>query len=99
MNDPEHCKCGEIAIRDFVPTRIHLSGTAVQHAEYNPGLGCVVKDKQHRRELCKARGLEEVGSEPVASLHKYHDERRLEKIDRAYDEADRGWVGNGDTGT
>lgn len=96
MENEEACpKCGEISVRQFIPSRIHLVGTKVTHPEYNPGLGCVVHDKQHKRELMRARGLEEVGSEPVESIHKHYDKAREEKIEKAYDEATKGWVGDG----
>lgn len=95
MTSPETCACGSLAVRDFVPTRIHLIGTAVQNPEYNPGLGCVVNNKQHRAELCKQKGLEEIGTESPAKLHKHFDERRAEKLESAYEQADRGWVGDG----
>jgi putative FmdB family regulatory protein len=43
----ESCpKCGEFAVRQFCPERLYLSKTAVTHAEYNPGLGCVVKKRR-----------------------------------------------------
>lgn len=96
MNAPETCKCGSIATREFVPSRVHFIGASVQHAEYNPGLGCIVKNKEHRKELCKQKGLEEVGSEPVESIHKHFDKAREEARERAWEDADRGWVGNGD---
>lgn len=97
MEDPEHCpKCGELSTRQFVPSKIHLVGTQVTHAEYNPGLGCIVKSKAHKRDLMKAKGLEEVGNASVESIHKHFDTNREEKIDRAYDEATKGWVGNGE---
>lgn len=95
MERPEHCQCGMLAKREFIPQRVFFSNTSVQHPEFNPGLGCIVKNKQHRSEICKARGLEEIGSEPVESIHKHYDTRRAEKIEKAYDEADRGWVGDG----
>jgi len=34
----------------------------VEEATYNPGLGCVVKNRKHRNELAKQRGLIEVGN-------------------------------------
>jgi len=40
-------------------------------SEYNPGLGCVVKNDKHKRDLCKEKGLVEVGNESKDSMHKY----------------------------
>ncbi len=50
-------KCGEFAVRDFCPQKIHLVNTKVTHAEFNPGLGCVVKNKKHMEEICKIKGV------------------------------------------
>lgn len=97
MRDPESCRqCGAESVREFAPQRVHFIGASVQHAEYNPGLGCVVRNKQHRAELARSRGLEEVGSEPVEKLHKKHDTERAESLDRKYDDLTKGgWVGDG----
>lgn len=91
----ERCKCGADAIRHFAPRFIHLTGTKVTHAEFNPGLGCVVRNAAHKRELMKIKGVEEIGNEPPEKIHKYYDERREEKIEKAYDDATAGWVGDG----
>jgi putative FmdB family regulatory protein len=74
--------CGSVGDRVFTPTL--LIGTAVQSPEYNPGLGCVVRDKNHRAEICKARGLEEVGTEKVSSLRKLAKQTKQEKIQKKY---------------
>lgn len=96
MERNENCeRCGEFALRQFVPSRVHLIGTKVEDAEYNPGLGCVVRNKKHRAEIAKSKGLEEVGNESVTSMHKHFDKAREEKIDKAYDDATKGWVGDG----
>lgn len=57
----EHC--GAPAKRDFVPTILHLSKTKVQHAEYNPGLGQVVRNQRHKEDLCKRLGVEPIGND------------------------------------
>jgi putative FmdB family regulatory protein len=93
----ESCeRCGAESKREFVPRISHFIGTKVQHAEYNPGLGCVVRNKDHRRDLCKARGLEEIGNEKVDSVHKYFDTSRDDKWEKGWDAIDSPqWVGNG----
>lgn len=64
LDRAESCaKCGATASRKFVPSRLFLSKTAVQHAEWNPGLGCVTKNARHREEIAKRRGLVEVGND------------------------------------
>ena len=40
-----------------------LSGASVQEAEYNPALGCVTKNKRHRTEIAKRKGLQEIGND------------------------------------
>lgn len=96
MEREEHCpECEVVSIRKFVPSRIHLMHTSVQNAEFNPGLGCVTNSREHVKEICKERGLEEVGSEPVANIHKHYDQRREEKIEKIYEDVTRGWVGDG----
>jgi hypothetical protein len=84
----ENCpECGEFAVRQFVPKRVHFSGTSVQNAEYNPGLGCVVKDKYHRQELCKRKGLVEVGNDFKSgdSMQKHFDSERAAKREKAWE--------------
>jgi len=51
----------------------------VENAEFNPGLGCVVRNRSHKRELCKRMGVEEIGNEKPESIHKYFDKSREEK--------------------
>ena len=52
--------CGNIGERVF-SSDIQFIGASVESAEYNPGLGCVVKNKKHRDEIAKSRGLVEIG--------------------------------------
>jgi putative FmdB family regulatory protein len=88
-------KCGNSTRRQFTAGRIHLHHTKVQEAEYNPGLGCIVKNRQHREEICRVRGLEEIGNEKVESVNKHFDRAREDKWERGWREADKGWVGDG----
>lgn len=100
MEQPEACsRCNEVAIREFVPSHIHFIGTSVQNTEWNPGLGCLVKNKKHREEIAKRKGVVEIGNETTETIHKYFDKSRAEKLDKAYDEGCEGWQGNGDTFT
>lgn len=60
----EHChKCQAPAIREFTPKKLHLSKTTVRHAEFNPGLGQVVKNDYHKKEILKRKGLVEIGND------------------------------------
>lgn len=96
FNRDEFCNCGAVAQREFVPSRLSIfkSKGIAESAEYNPGLGCVVRNKSHRAELCKIKGVEEIGNEKPETLHKYFDEKRQENRDKVYDEAIKGHVGN-----
>lgn len=71
MDIDEPCpKCGTICERIFRP-KIHLSNTKVQDSYYNHGLGQVVKNDQHARQIAKEKGLIEVGNEKVEKHVKY----------------------------
>ena len=99
MTALENCPlCSKEARREFVPRVLHLSKTAVQHAEYNPGLGCIVKNAQHRKELCKIKGVEEIGSEKSESIHSHYDKARSDKWEKGWEAVDSAqWVGNGES--
>ena len=66
--------------RDLSKSKVTFSGTAVQNAEYNPGLGCVVKNKAHREELAKRKGLVEVGNDfgGGEKMQKHFDQKKRE---------------------
>lgn len=88
IDNPEVCeKCNSDAIRLFRP-RIYLNNTSVQHAEYNPGLGCVVRNRDHAKEIAKQKGMVEIGND-FASGHKMqkgYDNEREEKFNKSYDD-------------
>lgn len=89
MTDPETCgKCGAPADRQFVPSRVHFTGTGVQHAEYNPAFGRVVRNKRHRDELAKRAGVIEVGNDFKSgeNQQKHYDTQRAEKHKRGWEE-------------
>lgn len=58
-------------------------------ASYNPGLGCWTESTKHARQIAKARGLEEIGNEPVENVHKHYDQQRKDTWKRRWAEADR----------
>lgn len=97
MDTLEQCpKCLDPAARIFIPRSILFSGTKVESPEYNPGLGCIVKSKAHRKEIVRQKGLIEIGNETPETIHKHFDKRRTEKLENAWNEIDKGWVGNGE---
>ena len=94
MDKREICgECGNESIRQFVPQKLHLVGTKVEEAEYNPGLGCVVRGKKQRDAIAKQKGLIEVGTTPPDMLHKMYDQERRDRHEKAWAAADKGWVG------
>lgn len=91
MERNENCtKCGEFATREFVPRKVGFIGASVTNAEYNPGLGCVVRDKRHKEELCRQKGLVEVGNDFKApsKMVDHYDKAREEKMAKRWEEAD-----------
>lgn len=90
MTREEPCeKCRTVSQRQFVPRRIHFNKAKVTHAEFNPGLGCVVKNDRHKADLLKQRGLVEIGNDfksPDAIQQKF-DTERTEKFEARYEQA------------
>jgi putative FmdB family regulatory protein len=90
MEREERCpECESYSKRAFVPRRIFLSGTKVQHAEWNPAFGCVVKNDYHRSELAKEKGVVEIGNDYKSpeTIHKEFDEKRADRNERRYQKA------------
>lgn len=88
MDAVEHCKCGSVAKREFAPQRVYFVGAKVTHAEYNPGLGCVVKDKRHKEYLCKQKGVVEVGNDFRSgdTMVDHYDKGREEKLAKRWED-------------
>jgi putative FmdB family regulatory protein len=84
-SDPvEPCpECGEELVYIFTPPQV--IGAAVQNAEYNPGLGCVTRNSQHRKEIAKHRGLIETGSETPDVLHRESVVKREKEREKEWD--------------
>ena len=78
-------KCGKVGYRIF-SCKIQFSGTKIEDAEYNVGLGAITKSKRHRDELAKRAGVIEVGNEKPDTIHKHFDSSREEKRKRSWDE-------------
>lgn len=89
MDINEYCpKCGEPAERKFLPENIYIAGAKVTHAEYNPGLGCVVKNERHKKDILKEKGLVEVGNDYKTSekMADSFDKDRAAKMKKRYDD-------------
>ena len=89
MDVNEFCpRCEEPGVKQFLPNRVYLSGTKVQHSEYNPGLGAITKNRAHREELAKRKGLVEVGNDfkTGESMQTQFDQARAEKLAKRYED-------------
>ncbi len=75
--------CGTVMTRIFSPTQI--VGAKVGEAEFNFGLGCVVKNKKHREELCRRRNLIEIGNEKPSSLKRLADKTLKNNLDKTWE--------------
>lgn len=88
---PEHCTCGSLMERK-IASRQNFFGEAEwnseQYQKINPGLGCRVKSKAHKKEVCKRLGCVEVGNDfkDGASMQKYDDTRREAELAKRYDD-------------
>lgn len=86
----ESCaKCNVTAKRIFKSANIRFSGTKVEHAEYNPAFGKVIRNKRERRYEAEKRGMVEVGNDFKSSdsMREHFDSERAYKLDRRYEEA------------
>jgi len=73
------CECGGLANLVIHAPRGFIN-EKVEHAEYNPGLGCVVKNRAHRAQIAKAKGLVEVGNETTDTLNSIANESLSTKM-------------------
>lgn len=65
---------------DRVYKPMMIMKTGVQHAEYNPAFGCVVKNSKHRAELAKQRGMIEVGNESPEAIQKHCESNKKDHL-------------------
>lgn len=83
----ETCReCSSVSTRVYTPAQ--FIGTAVQSAEYNPGLGCVVKSDKDRAEIARRKGLQEIGNDFGSgdkAMAKY-DKDRTERLNKRWDD-------------
>lgn len=70
-DSPEQCpKCYNEM--DRLISAGHFLYASVEEAEFNHGLGCVVKNRKHRTELAKRKGFTEVGNEKLRDEVKHN---------------------------
>jgi putative FmdB family regulatory protein len=78
--------CGNPGRRIYKYCSFHFTGTKIENAEFNPGLGKITKSKRHRDELAKKMGVIEVGNESPDKIHKHFDSTREDKLKKSWDE-------------
>lgn len=83
---PENCtSCGNEA-RKLFSKSVFFTGTKIEDAEFNPGLGVITKSKKHRGEIAKQKNLVEIGNEKPETIHRHHDKLREEKRKKSWDD-------------
>lgn len=81
----EKCpECKRVAQRVY--TTVLFTGTKVEDAEYNYGLGMVTKSARHRKDEARARGLEEVGNERPDKTRQEFQKLREQKRQKIYED-------------
>ena len=48
----------------------NLEKSSMQQPYYEPALGCIIKGKEHKKNILKEKGLEEVGSTSPDTMYK-----------------------------
>lgn len=73
IDNVENCeRCGKIGVR-YIANTYFYGASDWDKTEFNPGLGQITRNRKHRDQIAKQRGLEEVGTEPVENIHKHAD--------------------------
>lgn len=84
IDNVETCeKCSSVATR-FI-ARTHFYGAKVEDAEFNPGLGCITKDRKHRARIARDRGLIEIGNEDAEKTTDTFERDRERRLDKEWD--------------
>lgn len=76
-------KCSIVLTR--VWTSFQIMGAKVEYAEFNPGLGCVVKNSRERNEIAKRHGLIEVGNETPETIYRETVVNREKEREKEWD--------------
>jgi putative FmdB family regulatory protein len=86
IDDPEPCpECSSEETGRYL-TPCSFFGEKVEDAEYNPALGCIVRDSKHRKQLAKERNLIEIGNESPEKYCRDMDRDREKRIQSRYDD-------------
>lgn len=82
----ENCfHCGKGARRIYT-SDVLFTGTAVEHAEFNPAFGKIVKNKRERDDLAKRHNMIEIGNEKPETVHKHFDSERANNRRKRWEE-------------
>lgn len=89
VDRPEICPaCQAASAQRLIAPKIAIHGASDwDKTHFDPALGCVVRGDQHRREIAKERGLQEVGTEPPEKLHSYYENKNRELREESWSKA------------
>lgn len=78
--------CKNVSNEQVYTGAVHFLGASVESAEYNPGLGQIVKNSKHRKEIAKQKGLIEVGTEKPDQMRRHFEKERQDKLKKRWDD-------------
>ena len=82
----EDCKgCGSGQTERLI-AMVNLEHSSMQQPYYEPALGCIIKGKEHKRQILKQKGLEEVGTTSTDNLYKDLELQREKRMAQAWDD-------------
>lgn len=84
---PEVCPTCQAPAKRLWFNRGGFFGEKVEHPEWNPALGCVVKNGKHRAEVAASKGLVEIGNEKPDTVHKEMTQLNESRRNKRYEEA------------
>lgn len=85
IEDKERCQsCGSSKTKRTIGLSAIEASSAAQ-PYYNPGLGCVIKSKSHKKQVMKELGVEEVGTTSPESMYKQLEAPREKRIAESWD--------------
>jgi hypothetical protein len=80
------CHNNEVLKRE-IPSRISgfIGANDWDTAHHSPTLGIDVRNHTHAKKEAKARGMTEMGDEPIEYVHKKYDNQRKQKSQESWD--------------
>jgi hypothetical protein len=90
IDAPERCAaCDFLGERQVTLPSGTIGASDWNTQSYNPGLGCYTRSNKHGEQIAKSRGLEPIGNEKTATIHKTMDAKREERRADRWADADR----------